>query len=184
LKYFIIKYKFIKSKKKEKKMTVRYLENKMVIKNLTPQLIEESIQHGYSLVAEETLPNDVYLRRWRCSPAHISRTATYINAPVSDFVFDEENESSDDYLKYCLMALEKEFDDEEKRVVKDVIMNYPHETAPWWHSSYQCHFVEFIRRENDTHDMVRETLKQIQSILRNTTETYYVSNTNDYEIIR
>ena len=162
-------------------MTLRYLKNNLVI-NLTPQFIQESAQQGLCLVAKETLPDDIYLQRqrWRTD---IASLASYVNITASDFVFDEENESPDDYLKYCLQALEEEFDADVKYILKNVILNFQYDDVTywrWWQSSYQSDFVHIIRRVNDTDDMVTETLKRIQSILR----TEYVANTNKYEIIR
>ena len=149
-----------------KKMTLRYYQDdQLVLKYLTPQMIEDSNHHGLSLVAEDTLPANVYLFRSR-SPRDMAR---FINMPADNYLFDEDNESSDDYLKYCLLALEAELDPDEKRMLKKVILNYRYDDVNyfrWWQSSYQFDFVNIIRRVNDTNDTINETLKRIQGFLR------------------
>jgi len=150
-------------------MTVRYYEeDQMVLKYLTPQMIEDSNRHGISLVAEDTLPANVYLRRWRRSPRDIERFIRNINMPASNYVFDEENESPDDYLKYCLLALEEELEPHVIRRLKKVILDYRYDDVNyfrWWQSSYQFEFVDIIRRVHDTDYTIIETLKRIQGAL-------------------
>ena len=85
--------------------------------------------------------------------------------PPANDVFDEENESSDDYLKYCFLAMENEFLEEETNVIKESILNTDYAHQPWWGSYYQCELVSFIRRANDTEEKVQETLRRIQCIL-------------------
>ena len=86
--------------------------------------------------------------------------------PPANDVFDEENESSDDYLKYCLLAMENEFLEEETNVIKESILNTDYAHQPWWGSYIQCELVSFIRRANDTEEKVQETLQRIQCILK------------------
>ena len=147
-------------------MTLRYYrDDQLVIKNLTPQMIEDSNRHGLCLVAEDTLPPDVYLFRSR-SPRDIAR---FINMSESNFVFDEENESPDDYLKYCLLALEAELEPHIIRRLKNVILEYRYDDVNyfrWWQSYYQFEFVNFIRRVHDTDHTIIETLKRIQGALQ------------------
>jgi hypothetical protein len=151
-------------------MTVRYYrDDQLVIKNLTPQMIEDSHRHGLCLVAEDTLPNDAYLRRYQRLPADIARFASHINMPASNYMFDEENESPDDYLKYCLLALEEELEPHIIRRLKNVILEYRYDDVNyfrWWQSSYQFEFVNIIRRVNDTDHTIIETLKRIQGALQ------------------
>lgn len=157
-------------------MTLRYYrDDQLVIKNLTPQMIEDSHRHGLYLVAEDTLPNDAYLHRNQRSPAMIARLASDMNMPESNFVFDDENESPDDYLKYCLLALEAELEPHIIRRLKNVILEYRYDDVNyfrWWQSSYQFEFVNIIRRVYDTDHTIIETLKRIQGALQERKKEY------------
>jgi hypothetical protein len=156
-------------------MTVRYYqEDQLVVKYLTPQMIEDSNRHGLCLVAEDTLPPDAYLRRSR-SPRNIDRFISHINMPASNYMFDEENESPDDYLKYCLLALEEELEPHIIRRLKNVILEYRYDDPTyfrWWQSSYQFEFVNIIRRVHDTDHTIIETLKRIQGALQERKKEY------------
>ena len=166
-------------------MTVRYYqEDQLVVKYLTPQMIEDSHRRRLWLVAEDTLPPNVYLRRCR-SPRDIDRFISHINMPASNYMFDEENESPDDYLKYCLLALEAELEPHIIRRLKNVILEYRYDDVNyfrWWQSSYQFEFVNIIRRVHDTDHTIIETLKRIQGALQERKKEYPEEYTeDDYE---
>lgn len=88
-------------------------------------------RHPLDLMYEGDLPSTMFLKRYRMSVEQLSGVSIWKGAgDLSAIIYDEDNESPDDYLKYCLQFLDLPENADLKQWMRD--LDATGDPTLWW----------------------------------------------------